>query len=223
MLLARPLSAGQIALWHGLMNIDNRCAWAEWFCAANITLELSCGLSRRGILDARNALKQAGLIDFKTRGTRATMYRMARLYAVQNTSATAYTAQDTAIGTAIDTAIDTAQDTATLNKPKTSKPKHKDKEHLPFGAKNLPDNLKEALAKWRGYKSEKNQPYKPTGWESLVKKAQSEAAKHSAADVAELINTCMANNWQGIIWDKLGKTAPAKISGLANPFLREDL
>lgn len=72
----KQLSTGQIALWHALMAINNRCTWIEWFTVPNLTLELNTGMSRSGVLKVRNALKQYGLIDFKVNGTKATNYKM---------------------------------------------------------------------------------------------------------------------------------------------------
>lgn len=79
-LLSNPLSNGQIALWYALMYINNKCAWAEWFTAPNLSLEALSGLSRQGINKARNVLKQQGLIDFKSNGTKATSYRLITIY-----------------------------------------------------------------------------------------------------------------------------------------------
>lgn len=71
------LSTGQIALWHALMHINNRCLWQDWFMAPNLKLQLLTGLSRQGILKNRNALKQLGLIDFRAQpGNKATAYKM---------------------------------------------------------------------------------------------------------------------------------------------------
>lgn len=72
----KQLSTGQIALWHALMNINNKCAWIEWFNVSNQMLKLITGLSRTGIQKARNTLKQYGLIDFKSNGTKATKYHL---------------------------------------------------------------------------------------------------------------------------------------------------
>lgn len=74
--LINPLTTGQIALWHGLMYINNKCNWSEWFTAANQTLELITGLNKSSIVRNRNVLKQNGLIDFRVNGTRATSYKM---------------------------------------------------------------------------------------------------------------------------------------------------
>lgn len=76
MVSVNRISTGQIALWHALMQMDNKCGWREWFTVSGMALELTSGLSRQGILKARNALKQLGLLEFRTNGTRATAYRL---------------------------------------------------------------------------------------------------------------------------------------------------
>lgn len=72
----KQLSTGQIALWHSLMYINNKCAWIEWFSVSNIMLEINTGLTRDGIAKARNILKQKGFIDFQSNGTKATSYKL---------------------------------------------------------------------------------------------------------------------------------------------------
>lgn len=59
-----------------LLHVCNRSNWAEWFQAPNQVLSVLTGLSRSGILKARNELKQRGLIEFRERGTKATLYRI---------------------------------------------------------------------------------------------------------------------------------------------------
>ena len=125
----KQLSTGQIALWHALMHINNKCSWAEWFTVPNLTLQLISGLSRKGIYNARNTLKQHGLIDFKSNGTKATSYKIIPL--TNNTQAstqnstqdkitmqniTQDTTQGNTQGTTQGTTQDTTQDSATLNK-----------------------------------------------------------------------------------------------------------
>lgn len=84
LLLVRPLSAGQIALWHALNFIHNKCN-QEWFTVANQTLQLFSGLkSRQSIVENRNVLKQLGLIDFKSQGTKATFYRVINTSCLSN-------------------------------------------------------------------------------------------------------------------------------------------
>ncbi len=121
----KQLSTGQIALWHALMHINNKCSWAEWFTVPNLTLELISGLSRKGIYNARNTLKQHGLIDFKSNGTKATSYKIIPL--TNNTQASTQNStqdkitmqnitQDTTQDTTQNTTQGTTQDSTTLNK-----------------------------------------------------------------------------------------------------------
>lgn len=76
-----PLSTGQVSLYFALLHVCNRSNWIEWFAAPNQVLSVLTGLSRSGILRARNELKQRGLIDFRERGTKATTYRLCYLIA----------------------------------------------------------------------------------------------------------------------------------------------
>ena len=79
-----PLSTGQVALYMALLHVCNRSSWTEWFQAPNQVLSVLTGLSRSGIQKARNELKQRGLIDFRERGTRATLYRISIANSNQN-------------------------------------------------------------------------------------------------------------------------------------------
>jgi len=74
--MMNPLSTGQVSLYFALLHICNRSNWTEWFQAPNQVLSVLTGLSRTGILRARNELKQKGMIDFRERGTKATVYKI---------------------------------------------------------------------------------------------------------------------------------------------------
>ena len=91
--------------------------------------------------------------------------------------------------------------------------------------------LQKAFSNWLQYKREKRQDYKPTGLQSLVTKVQRAAETYGEQAVIDLIGECMANNWQGIIFDRLGGgrtqrppsfNAPVPDSG-AEQRVREDL
>lgn len=71
-----PLSTGQVALFFALLHLNNNSRWTEWFQAPNQVLSVLTGMSRSGILKARNELKQRGYIDFRERGTKATLYKL---------------------------------------------------------------------------------------------------------------------------------------------------
>lgn len=77
LLLTNPLSSSAIALWYGLMHINNKCGWKREFNVTNMVLSINTGLSVQSIHRARNTLKQAGLIDFRVRqGQQSTIYIM---------------------------------------------------------------------------------------------------------------------------------------------------
>ena len=136
--LSKPFSTGQIALWHALMHINNKCSWIEWFTAANLTLELLSGLSRQGIVKSRNELKQQGLIDFKSNGTKATSYTIKLLYMSNSVQAGI---QDGVQNSVQDGVQDGVQNSGTLNKLNKTKlnkkkdtnvsPKKKDENFIP--------------------------------------------------------------------------------------------
>ena len=107
----KSLSSGQIALWYALMYINNRSQWQEWFTVANKSLESNSGLSRQGILKARNALKQFGLLDFQTRGTKSTAYK---LIAISNSSQSG--CQNSSQSGCQDGCQDGCQNSSTLNR-----------------------------------------------------------------------------------------------------------
>lgn len=65
--------------------------------------------------------------------------------------------------------------------------------------------LKEALRGWLEYKAERKEKYVPTGFKSLLTQAKKNAEKYGDDAVIDLIDECKANNYQGIIWDKLAK------------------
>ena len=71
-----PLSTVQVSLYFALLHVCNRSNWTEWFAAPNQVLSVLTGLSRSGILKARNELKQRGLIDFQEKATKATKYKV---------------------------------------------------------------------------------------------------------------------------------------------------
>ena len=78
--LINPLSAGQFILLYALINVNNDCAWKEWFTVANSRLELFTQLSETGIKKARNELSQKGYIEFKTNHGKATSYKIIKQY-----------------------------------------------------------------------------------------------------------------------------------------------
>ncbi len=141
----KPLSTGQIALWHALMHINNKAGWSEWFSVPGITLELLTGLSRSAILKNRNALKQVGLIEFKTSGTRAASYRLIPQFDETIANSTQDSVQDSAQRSAQDSTQNSAQDSARLNKQKQKLKLSKEKAKKKIAAFTTDAALRTAL------------------------------------------------------------------------------
>lgn len=68
--------------------------------------------------------------------------------------------------------------------------------------------LLDAVHEWLRYKHERKEDYKPTGLEAMTSEIRNKAAEYGDAAVIACIKHCMAQNWKGIIWDKLPKQAP---------------
>lgn len=85
-LMYNQLSTTEIALWHALMHVNNKCGWIQEFTVANRTLEQLTGATRPSIARARNSLMQKGLIEYSAQKARqAGAYRVKglQLFSVQ--------------------------------------------------------------------------------------------------------------------------------------------
>ena len=74
--ILNELSAGQRAMWHALMSINNKCGWKEWFTAPTLVLITESGLSESGVRKAREALVELHLIEYKSNGAKAPFYKI---------------------------------------------------------------------------------------------------------------------------------------------------
>ena len=68
-------------------------------------------------------------------------------------------------------------------------------------------DLKTTFDNWLAYKKEKNQSYKPQGLKSLITTVTKNVQKYGAEAVIDVIEYSMSNNYQGIIFDSLNKSA----------------
>lgn len=68
---------------------------------------------------------------------------------------------------------------------------------------NISEPLTDKMRDWITYKTERNERYKEQGLKALLSRVAKEEQVHGAIAIMELIDECMANNWKGIIWDKL--------------------
>ncbi|GMB10235.1 MAG: hypothetical protein NkDv07_0020 [Candidatus Improbicoccus devescovinae] len=66
---ANHLSSSTIALWFAIVSKANELYWMDEFGFSIPELEIWSGLKKNVIQKARNQLKQAGFIDFRSRGS----------------------------------------------------------------------------------------------------------------------------------------------------------
>lgn len=96
-----------------------------------------------------------------------------------------------------------------LKEKENKRKESKGKEKSPFG--DFSDDLREKMEEWLKYKSERRESYKPTGLHSLVEQVKKHRQTATDEQICALVETCMANGWKGIIWDRLpGKDRPQK-------------
>lgn len=82
LLETNDLSTPAVALWYALLNRFNRAGWQTDITVSISTLQAKTKLSPSGVKRARNALKQAGFIDFTPRkGNLSTIYHFVSLVA----------------------------------------------------------------------------------------------------------------------------------------------
>ena len=76
-----PLPAPSIALWHALHAIANKTGWQQEFSVSVSSLGLRAGLNEAAVKRARNKLKEAGFIEWRSRaGNKSATYRLTKLY-----------------------------------------------------------------------------------------------------------------------------------------------
>lgn len=130
--MTNPLSTGQVSLYFALLHVCNKSNWTEWFQAPNQVLSVLTGLSRSGILKARNELKQKGLIDFKERGTKATLYKLIIANSKQKSTQDSTQAERTIANSTQDSKQDSTQvgkQVGVQNSTPLDKQKHKQKQN----------------------------------------------------------------------------------------------
>jgi len=217
------LSTSAIALWHALMHIANKTGWQDTFTVAIVVLSTKTGLEKQAIYRARAMLQNKGLISFQTRkGNQATIYQMHSFVSFKETQNN--TQSDTQTDTQSDTQANTQSDT--INKQNKTKqnevinhplpPKEKVQQAAQGKEKTkqqeckeiyhsfvFPPKLQKKVNEWLRYKKEKRQSYQPTGLRRLLAQIQNECAKYGEQAVIDVIDMAIANNYQGILWEKI--------------------
>ena len=86
-----------------------------------------------------------------------------------------------------------------IDKEKEVKEKEKEENH-PLD--DYPE-LKSKVGEWLKYKTERRESYKPMGLKSMYTHIRNKLELYPEKSIIDLIDTCMANGYKGIIWDKL--------------------
>ena len=122
---------------------------------------------------------------------------------------------------------ETKRNVAKVSEIKQDKEKDKDKEEEKDKEKSIkkkaalshtPDLssfsplMQEVISRWLKYKAERKEKYAPTGLESMLSRIRNEIAKNSEEQVKAVIELSMANNWKGIIWDRMPAASERRAS-----------
>lgn len=83
--------------------------------------------------------------------------------------------------------------------------------------------LRGKIEEWLKYKWERKEYYKETGFKSLLARINSATSQYGVDEVINLIDECMANNYKGIIFEKLStrKTSASKKEDKFTKVLKE--
>lgn len=68
---------------------------------------------------------------------------------------------------------------------------------------NYSNKLKEIIDSWYKYKLERKEKYTEIGFNNLLSQIRNNISKYGEERVIDLISVCMANNYKGIIFQKL--------------------
>ena len=179
-------STGQIALWYALMQINNKCGWKEWFSVSNSILENSTGLSRSGILKARNSLKQCGLIDFNSKGTKSTSYK---LFSISKSK------QDSIQDSTQDRKQEREQKSNTINKQdETKQNEHKKKKSK---KENALSPFEQALSDFAEYRKALKKPLTENSMKLIVNKLE-KLEPESVENRIKILEQSIVSGWTGI-------------------------
>ena len=215
-IMLNNLSTGQIALWYALMHINNLCYWQEWFTVSNQVLSIQSGLSRSGILKARNELKQLDIIDFRPRGTQSTAYKMIPM----SKSAQVSTQEGKQDGVQ-DSNQDSKQNSGTINKQET-KPNGNSKKGI---SKEIPEKkvyfpdalLNDAFLGFIEFRKKIKSPMTDHAIDLIIKSLDKLTSDND--EKIEIINQSIVNGWKGVF--PLKKQGQQQNRGSAGNFYDE--
>lgn len=88
---------------------------------------------------------------------------------------------------------------------------------------NINNNIYNKIIEWLEYKQERKELYKETGLKNLLTQIENNIDQYGEEKVIDVISQSMANNWKGIIFDKLtSKEQPTYMSYKERKKLEEE-
>ena len=215
--LLNPIGANSICLYLILFEYDNDLGFLDWFTAPNSVLQGLTGLSLKSIQRSRNELMQKGYIQYQTgRGNSAGKYRLCDLTINSDQQSVHQMSNNTSIECPTDD-LQSVHQVSTLNnltklelKLNNNPPKSPKGETDMFEGYDFSQRVQTKLSEWLRYKQERREGYKPTGLKRFLSRVENALQSYAEADVLEQMDMAMANNWQGIAYDRLkGKERPS--------------
>lgn len=108
---------------------------------------------------------------------------------------------------------------------KERKEREESKKAKKEGAPELPERFSEPVAEtvreWLAYKQERREAYKPVGLKSLLTEIENQVRAHGERAVCDVIRLSMANNWRGIVWDRIENGKKPAAQGISGQQLSE--
>lgn len=84
------------------------------------------------------------------------------------------------------------------------------------------NNIYNIIIEWLKYKQERKEIYKETGLQSLLTQIEKNIDIYGEDEIINLINECMANNYKGIIFDKLKKKIKKEENGYERKMTKDE-
>jgi hypothetical protein len=72
-----------------------------------------------------------------------------------------------------------------------------------FEGRSFSDPMRLKVEEWLKYKDERKESYKPTGLKNLLTQIEKKIIEHSEDQVIVAIGDSMANNYKGIVWERI--------------------
>ena len=182
------LSTAGIVLWHALMHIANKTGWQDNFTVAIAVLEIKTGLKKQAIINARNNLKQAGLIEFSSRnGNKSAIYKINSFVSFKETQTNTQTQTQTNTQTSTQEQSINKQDKIKQNGNKKKNNK-KEKELSPF---------EQALVDFTDHRKALKKPLTEHGLKLIVSKLE-KLEPVSVENRIKILEQSMVNGWTGV-------------------------